>query len=79
MAKEVDSKSNIVDSAMGPVTIVEITHTGFDVDDFVATTVESQGTHLRLMTLARSVKSTEVKGRPTVNLEDVSLGGYDGY
>jgi len=78
MATELDTKTNIVDSALGPVTIVESNHAGFDVDDFVSTTVESQATHLKLVTIAQSVKSSAVKGRPPVNLEGTVLGGFNG-
>lgn len=72
-----DSKVTLLNSAVGPVTVVTEKKSTFDIDDYVSLTVQSKGDFLRLLNKARSIKDLEAKGRPIVRIGDVVKGGYD--
>ncbi len=78
MAKLVDSKQSMLDSAIGPVIVTTEKYTGFDVDDFVHTTVLSQATKLQLKRLAQNADPELANNRDRVQIDDVEAGGYNG-
>jgi uncharacterized protein YqkB len=79
MSKIIEEKISLIDSAMGPVAVKTTTIEGFNVDDFVKTTIESKAQFLRLKNKAALVNPLDVNNRPPVELDDVSIGGYDGF
>lgn len=78
MAKLVDSKQSMLDSAIGPVMVTTESYTGFDVDDFVHTTVVSQATKLRMKRMASNANPDLANNRDRVLIDDIEAGGYSG-
>lgn len=76
MATEKDVTESVIDSAIGPLKVRRATMTGFDVDDFVSTTVDSQATHLRMLNAMDKTNPLFAKNRPPVRLGDKEVGGY---
>lgn len=77
MATEEIKSENIVDSAIGPVRVVQSTVTGFDVDDFVTSRVQSTAVSVKMYNLAQAVDKDTAKGRRKVSVGGVSVGGYE--
>lgn len=71
------TKVTLLNSAIGPVSVVTEKKSAFDIDDYVSLTVQSKGDFLRILNKARSVKDLEARGRPIVRVGDVVKGGYD--
>lgn len=78
MAKLIDSKQSMLDSAIGPVIVTTESYTGFDVDDFVHTTIISQATKLQMKRLASNADPELATNRDRVQIDDVEAGGYNG-
>lgn len=76
MATETDVTESVLDSAIGPLKVRQSKITGFDIDNFVSTTVDSQATHLRMLYLMDTADPRFTKDRPPVRLADKEVGGY---
>ena len=76
MAKITSSTSNLVDTAIGPVAVVNIFTTNYDIDDFVHSTVRSQGIKLQLINKVQTADPRLAKDRPPVNLDGNVIGGF---
>lgn len=77
MAGIVTSTSQVlVDSAVGPCMVQTDSFTGFDIDDFVKSTVDSQAIYLRLYQLVSTVNPQIALNRPPVITGDITVGGY---
>jgi hypothetical protein len=76
MATELERTEEIVDSAVGALSVVQTTATGLDIDDFVSSAVVSQATYMQMVTLVNKVDPRYVKGRTKVTFDGVSVGGY---
>ena len=74
--KVIDTVSNLVDTAIGPVAVTISTVQGFDIDDYVHSTVRAQGIKLQIMQAARTADPRLAKNRPPIDLDGVTLGGY---
>lgn len=77
MAEVVDEKTSLMDSALGPVAVTTTTYNKFDVDDYVALTVQSKAEYLRILNKAAQVDPLEARNRPPVTVGGTNLGGYD--
>ena len=78
MADIINQKTSLLDSAIGPVAVTTTEYQNFDIDDYVAMSVQSKAEYLRVLTKAATIDPLQVKGRPPVTIGGVSLGGYDG-
>ena len=72
----VSESTHLVDSAIGPLAVTEKELTGFDIDDYVHTTVRSQAILLRMKEKAGTADPAFAADRPPVDIEDVSVGGF---
>ena len=77
MAKLVDQKTSLMDSALGPVSVTTNTYENYDVDDYVAASVQGKAESMRMLNKAATVDPLDVKGRPPVTVDGVILGGTD--
>ena len=77
MAVEKKSTEHIIDTAIGPMSVKQTTVVGFDIDNFVQGTVDSQATYLRMLLLMDNAKPTFTKDRPPVRLGGKEVGGYE--
>lgn len=68
--------TNLVDSAIGAINITISNVTGFDIDDYVSTTVQSTAISIKMFNLAQSVNSQAAKGRRAVSIGGATVGGY---
>lgn len=77
MATVVNVVSNqIVDSAIGPINVIIQNVTGFDVDDYVTTTVQSIAITIQMYNLANNVNTKFTQNRRKVSIAGVTVGGY---
>lgn len=76
MATELSKTVSVVDSAIGPVMMERAEVVGYDVDDYVKSTIESQATWLKMRAMALLADPKFTKDRPPVNLDDVTAGGW---
>jgi hypothetical protein len=68
--------TTIVDTAIGPVTVVSSDVVDFDVDDLVHTTVRAQAIKLQVVRAAKLADPTLAKNRVPINIDGTTLGGY---
>ena len=78
MADVLDSKTSLLDSAIGPVAVTTTSYSNFTIDDYVTTTVMAKAGYLRILNKASTVDPLLAKDRPPVSIGGYSLGGYDG-
>lgn len=76
MATTVSSSTTLVDTAIGPLAVTQATLSGFDIDDFVHSTVIAQATKLQMVYRIQTVDPRLTKGRPPVALDGQAIGGY---
>lgn len=72
----VESQSNLVDTAVGPVTLTKRTVTDFDIEDYVHLAVRAQALKLQLKTVAQAVDGRFTSNRTPVRVDDISVGGF---
>lgn len=77
MATEEVTSESIVDSAIGPVRVVQSTVVGFDIDDFVTSRVQGAAISIKMYNLAQAADKEQSKGRRKVDIGGVSVGGYE--
>lgn len=77
MAEVLDEKTSLLDSAIGPVAVTTTTFKKFDIDDYVALSVQSKAEYLRVLNKAADVDPLEAQNRPPVTVGGTNLGGYD--
>lgn len=68
--------TNLVDSAIGSINVTISTVTGFDIDDYVSTTVQSLAISIKMFNLAQSVSSQGAATRRKVSIAGATVGGY---
>lgn len=68
--------TNLVDSAVGAINVTISTVTGFDIDDYVSTTVQSLAISIKLFNLAQSVNAQAAAERRKVSIAGATVGGY---
>lgn len=76
MISVISQSTNLVDSAIGPLAVTETEVAGFDIDDYVHTTVRAQALLLRMKERASTADPVFAKDRDPVDIEDVSVGGF---
>lgn len=76
MAKILDSTTFLTDTAIGPFATTITTLEGYDIDDFVHTTVKSQGIRLQLLYRVINADTRLTDNRPRVEVDGISVGGY---
>lgn len=67
---------NLVDTAVGPIYVSQALVTGFDIDDFVTSTVQSTAISIKLYNLAGTVNAQTAQDRRVVSVGGASIGGY---
>ena len=72
----VDTEFVIIDSAIGPVGLISQTVSGFDIDDFVHTTVLSIAKTLQLQQAALTADPQIAKNRIPVVIGNAVVGGF---
>jgi hypothetical protein len=75
---EVSKSEVIIDSAVGPFVIETREVIGFDIEDYVRTTIESQAIHLQIRQAIQKVDPRFTKNRTPVVSGDIGVGGYGG-
>lgn len=70
------SENQLVDTAVGPVNVQISTVTGFDIDDFVTSQVNSIAIAIKLYNLATNVNSQYTQNRRIVSIAGATVGGY---
>lgn len=76
MITEVTTTDQIVDTAIGAVSVQQATVVGFDVDDFVSTTVNSIAIAIKMYNMASSADPAFTKNRRKVSVGGAEAGGY---
>ena len=66
----------LFDSAIGAVKVKQSNVVGFDIDDFVSTTVNSIAISIQMFNKASTVNPTFTKNRRIVSVGGVTVGGY---
>jgi hypothetical protein len=72
----ISKTSNLIDSAIGPVTLAASTLSDFDIDDYVHTTVRSQAIKNTVVYQASVADPRLADNRTPVDLEGITLGGF---
>lgn len=72
----IETSSNLIDTAIGPVTHTASLVSDFDIDDYVHTTVRAQGIKMMLVRKASTSDARLAAGRTPVEINDVSVGGF---
>jgi hypothetical protein len=75
-AQTLSQQLNLIDSAIGPLSIQTTVYKNFDVDDFVHSSAVAQAQLLRLIFAAGQADPTFAANRTPINLEGTSVGGY---
>lgn len=76
MSTVVTSATNLVDTAIGPVSVTNMLVNNFDIDDFVHTTVISQCIKLQLINAIQTASPSLAKGRPPLKIDNNIIGGF---
>jgi hypothetical protein len=71
-------QNQLFDSAIGAINVQQSVVTGFDIDDFVTTTVQSIATSILMFNKASTANSNFTQNRPPVSIGGVTVGGYGG-
>ena len=69
-------ENQLVDTAVGPINVQYATVTGFDIDDFVTSQVQSMAIAVQLYNLATSVNTQFTANRRVVSIGGATVGGY---
>lgn len=72
------SANQMFDSAIGSINVQQSTVVGFDIDDFVTTTVQSIARTISMYNVVTTANSNFTQDRPIVSVGGVSVGGYGG-
>lgn len=75
-ATQTVTSNETVDSAIGPLLVVQATLANFDIDDYVQTTVVSLATAIKIYNMANNVNTQAAANRPIVNIGGVTVGGF---
>ena len=76
MATTVISATNLVDSAIGPVSVTVAELNNFDIDDFVHTTVRAECIKLQLINKIQTADPSLATDRPPVTIDGNTIGGF---
>lgn len=68
----------IFDSAIGAIKVKQSTVVGFDIDDYVTSTVVSLAVTIAMYNQATAVDSKLTQNRRIVSIGGVTVGGYNG-
>lgn len=71
-----NKQENLVDTAVGPVTVTISQVTDFDVEDYAHMAVRSMALKLQLKIAVQTADTRFTSGRDPVTVDDVSVGGY---
>lgn len=73
----INSDTHLIDSAIGPLAVTTSTVEGFDIDDYVHSTVRDMAFRLQVQRIARQVNPQLAKNRMPVTLDDGTIvGGF---
>lgn len=75
---EVVKAEQLFDSAIGSIKVKQSTVIGFDIDDYVTTTVQSIATTIQMYNKATLANLNFTQNRRIVSVGGVSVGGYNG-
>lgn len=73
---EITSTSSVIDSALGPFVVESRAIQGFDIEEHVRTTIESQAIYLQMREKIRTVDPQYTKNRTPVIVGDTAVGGF---
>lgn len=74
--KVLSSKTNLVDTAIGPVTVTISSVVDFDIDDFAHMALRSMAISLQIENAIDSVDTRFTSSRIPVKIRGKSVGGY---
>lgn len=77
-SQEITRTEALIDSAIGPFRVETTEVLGFDIDDFVKTTIVSQAVYLQMREAIRQVDPKYTINRTPVIAGDLAVGGYSG-
>jgi len=75
---ETVSANQLFDSAIGSIAVKQSTVVGFDVDDYVTSTVNSIAIAIQIFNAASAANTNFTQNRPIVSAGGVTVGGYGG-
>jgi len=76
MANIVTTTTSLVDTGIGPVSVINSVVDNFDIDDFVHSTVRAQCIKLQLINAIQTADPTLATNRPPLNLDNNTIGGF---
>lgn len=76
MATISNTVTNLVDSAIGPLSVTESTVDNFDIDDFVHSVTRAQCLQLQMINAIQVVDTNFTSNRPPLNLGGYNVGGF---
>lgn len=68
--------NQVVDTAIGAVNVQNSLVVGYDIDDFVQSTVQSIAVSIKMFNTASTVNQKFTKNRRIVSIGGVTVGGY---
>jgi len=77
MASSIETiADNLIDTAIGAVWVNRSVAVGFDIDDFVSTTVKNTAISVKLYNLAGTVDTQLAQNRRIVSIGGATVGGF---
>ena len=76
--KVLSTQTHLVDTAVGPVSVVSQEVVGYDVDDYVHSSVREIAQRLRLYKAAIDADDSLSSGRIPVQVGNIRVGGFRG-
>lgn len=70
------TSDQLVDSAIGPIRVTISSVEGFDVDDYVTSTIQSMAIAIKMFNVASKVNTDFTTNRRKVSVGGVTVGGY---